>query len=715
MTVREDGYSYLELNDDNDTMLLAVPYGITEFRGTIPMEDDSEKTVTVIGDGVFADSYALRWVILPEETKAIGYQAFKDCANLEGVLIDSRDVFLLCNEAFDTCTTLRFVASNAFKMLLEDTDLELPSNDVWRIYGFLLCPPMVAIDSQYNDGNWCAVDGVETYDLVDCGGTYVLYGADEEGDDWIALRSGKTIGGEVTLPGSTEMIYQEAFQDARTANDTFFTVNWEELENLGMIWRSAFKGSDLGEDLVLPVDLELQTYAFGGCTKIKTVVLPGSTPAEGIRMGQEVFAGCTALREVSLGTMNTYDGLDGTTFGNCTSLERINFLSRQAPKLISGEGGLLYYFQYDQELAGNLTITVPEGTEEDYIRAWRYAMAGYYASEYKSAYQAMIDGVAQKLSEELFWSGEFRDPTDEEIMAEVNRLLLESENRLRTLMGLPTVEAVQRAYRYTVDDDGMVTLAAAHHIGDYTDLSAAEMELPDDWALDYVAADAFRESPELRVVSVPETLAGFHSNAFRGLEFDESDPTDGLIIYLNEKIFDLVPEGEGVPFTFGVDEDRVRVVSLPLLNGDDDISYYVQFWTLPMAGYSSIDTMRAAIAAELTADGEAPDDETVQAELEACLLEAENRVRRLLDWEETEELTLVIPEEPVRPGELPDAVLPTPTDPENPDETEEPEEQPTGENPDGDTPKGEDDKTDGQTPADETDETEQEEQEETPA
>ena len=141
-------------------------------------------------------------------------------------------------------------------------------------------------------------------------------------------------------------------------------------------------------------------------------------------------------------------------------------------------------------------------------------------------------------------------------------------------------------------------------------------------------------------------------------------------------------------------DERVGIVSLPLLNEEVDVSYYIQKWTLAMAGYSSIDAMRAAIAKEI------PDDEdAAQARLEELLLKAENRVRTVLQYvDPTDELTFVydnapaasaaptvdaLPAEPVLP---PDADVPeepeepeTPADPdepESPEEPEEPDEQP---------------------------------------
>ena len=105
-----------------------------------------------------------------------------------------------------------------------------------------------------------------------------------------------------------------------------------------------------------------------------------------------------------------------------------------------------------------------------------------------------------------------------------------------------------------------------------------------------------------------------------------------------EDIFDLTPEGLGVPFTFGVADDRIRVLSWDAAMGDEEaIAAFVQQWTLPMAGYADLDELEAAIRAQL---GEDATLAQVRAAMEDILLPAENRVRTLVEYvDETDRLT----------------------------------------------------------------------------
>lgn len=667
VTARDDGYTYLET--DSGVVLIAAPSGIEEFRGVIPGENGGDDiTVAVIGDSVFESSISLKWVILPQETKAIGYEAFKDCPNLEGIFIDSRDNFLLSYGFADNCTKLRFVASNSPGMILEDPGFKLPSNDVWGRYSFLICTPYFNEDSQYN-GNWCyiayAEDGdIDGYKMVDIGGTYALYGGNwqEDGnlDEWLLIRAGSTVDGEVILPETTEAIYQEAFENTRTTDDSIMTVNWEDLDMLGIIGRLGFAGSDIGVDIVLPDDIRLDDYAFKGCGKLTGVTLQGSSPADGIIVEEEVFGNCTALKKVSFGYMNINACIYPSLFSGCTSLEEIEFLSKQPPQLIPFSPGSVFYFNYDAETSGTLKIVVPEGLEESYVRAWHYNINGYAASETQSAYQVMYDALENEMTGYDFETGTWIEPTYEEVLAAVEQKVLEGENRIRRLMGLPEQDEISQAYNYVIDSNGFITLVSAKNIGEYTGLTPIELEMPDQWTLDYIGEAAFRYNPELRWIDIPDTLVGIYHNAFDGLEFDEEDETDGLNLIVEGSIFGLRLKEEGVPFSFGIDDSRVSITVMDILNGYDDESLYVDLWTLPMAGYYDIESMEAAVRAEL---GEGADDEEVREVMSERLLEAENRVRRLLfGVDETEKLTFSfslstdapsLPEIPVLP-ELPE-------------------------------------------------------------
>ncbi len=648
-------YTYLE--SDGGYVLLSVPQGLVTFDGTFSTEHGKE-TAAVLGDRLFDNSDTLRWVILPQETRAVGYQTFRNCWSLEGVLIDRRDTFLLSKNAFEDSSALRFVASNAQNMILEDPEFGLFSNDVSQEYSFLYC---LGDNSGYN-GNWTSLLDADHYVLTDCGGTKVLYAATESGTPFAALRSGGRVQGDVTLPSTTTVIFRGAFMDAKGSGDAAFTLNWGELSRLVELWNESFAKSDVGADLTLPADLKIQSRAFAECPKLQSITLPGHRTVDtwgnrsgGVDLGNEVFYSCRSLTTVRIGEMRAEAGIFHSAFSG-SALQNLILEDTEPPKLIYYAQGADFYFEYDQEAAGTLRITVPAGSEEDYVRAWRCNMVGYVAENGRTAFQSMWEGTADKLFFDLW-----REPTVAEIREAVDTRLLAAENRTRALLGLDPVEALEWNYTYTVDEGGYITLTGVGDIGADTDLSAATVDLPYAWCLDYIAADAFRNAPQLRSVFVPEGLAAIHANAFRGVTFDESDETDGLILYLNslDDIFALIPEGEGVPFTFGVEDGRIRVLSWDAAMGDEEaMAAFVQLWTVPMAGYSDLDVLEAAVRAQL---GEDATVAQVRAAMEDILLPAENRVRTLLEYVDgTDRLTFTFTLEG-EGNDLPD------TDPNLPD------------------------------------------------
>ena len=379
-------------------------------------------------------------------------------------------------------------------------------------------------------------------------------------------------------------------------------------------------------------NLIVRLRAFAGCEKLRSIYLPGKSEygAGGLTLSDELFYECKSLTTVRFGDFASIGGGIGHSVFAGSGLQNLIFEGQQPPVLTYYSMGFPFYFEYDQEDAGLLHITVPEGQEENYLMTWRCNIAGYVGENGCTAYQTMWDSVASDLYD-LTWT----DPTPQEVQQVVDEKLLAAENRLRVLLGMETGDSVTKTYYYTVDENGFITLDATKNAGTWTDLSAETMDLPYGWALDYVGTDAFAGSPELRSVNIPSTLVGMRHNAFRGITFDPEDETDGLTLYMNswEELFDLLVEQEGVPFSFGVDEGRIRVLAFDVAMGDEEApATFIQFWTPAMAGYSSTFQLESAVRAQL---GEEATDQEVRAAMEAILLPAENRVRALLEYVDT--------------------------------------------------------------------------------
>ena len=113
----DDGCFYVK--SDGKIVVVNAPDGISEYYGEIII-DGEKKTVDSIAAHAFDGCTTLEYVSLPETVKTIGVSAFKNCTALSGVLLGSEDSVTIMEHAFNNCTNLRFIASNAKNMELKN-------------------------------------------------------------------------------------------------------------------------------------------------------------------------------------------------------------------------------------------------------------------------------------------------------------------------------------------------------------------------------------------------------------------------------------------------------------------------------------------------------------------------------------------------------------------------------------------------------------------
>lgn len=620
-TVSQDGYRYLDLGDGN-IMLLEVPSDITEFTGRVPDGKGGTVTVTAISNDVFSNCGQLRWVDLAEEVTAIGQNAFRNCYSLEGVVIGATDTVMIGKGAFDGCGSLRFLASNAMNCDLRSPDLSLPCATNNR-YRFLYC--LNGADG-YNS-NWVSfeeADRVTAFTLQDCGGTRVLY-AETDGNPWLALRSGGSIDGDVSLPAETEDIYLSAFADAVASDRGGFDLNWSQLDNLEKIFSYGFYHSGLGRNVVLTPDLTLDEYCFAECSQLVNITVPSADAY--VNLGGFLFNSCHGLESVTIGDVAPFSTVVFGLFDDCGSLKELCFTGappRQSVRNL-GMGFLLNYVQWpDMESEeANVRLVVPEDQKEAFVEAWRYGYTGYIGDSNRSNYQALWEEVTSLRRNQ----GE--DTSDAAVKADVEARLTAGENHVRAMLGMEQVSAASHRYSYSVSDDGILTLTGAKEMT-YAELTAEDLDMPRGWTLDYIGANAFAESPDLRMAMLPGTLAGISSGAFSGVTASEEDRL--LLAVKGSAPPALVGYEEGTPFSFGIDDEAVEVMIWDDGCTAEDV---LKAWLLPMTGYDSLKALHDGVVQALTAamGGREPTLAQVQQIMLRSLLAAENRLRVILDME----------------------------------------------------------------------------------
>lgn len=618
----QDGYTYYVLEQDGETqyVLIGAPEDVEVFDGTI---DNGRITVSRISDRAFENCSQLRWAVLPEETVQIGYDAFKGCTSLEGVMINTTDTITIGDRAFDGCSALRFVASNAANAVMaDDYDPQiLGDSDTDSAGYFFILSGAEGYGS--NAKTVRGVSGIDHFELLDVGeDDKILYGVDEYGDPWVAIRSGAILPQTVSLPSTTETIYQYAFADAVSLTGSF-ELNWEEL-NPWIIHIGAFKNSDLGGHVMLGSEdfsmvVNIYDEAFAGCDRITQMDIYDML----FYIGQDVFTDCGSLQTVMFNEIASGTELNTGLFSGCGALEKIIFNDEVPPELMIYLY-LGYQFDYDRsfEEEASLRLVVPEGSEETYLKTWLYLFMGFADSE--TTETVYLDVWSHVWSEMFDWDT-FTFPTDEEVDAEVYNQILDTENHLRSMLGLELVSEPTDLYQYRVDGDELILVNVPSGMI-HGDISPSTVGLKEGAFIDYIMTGTFSKCSQLEDVTIPYNLAGIYTNAFEGA----ASESDSLTLnFESSEPLGLLGGSADAPFEFGISDEKLHI-SVP----EGSEAAYINAWVYPLLGYSDLTEVRMEAATSLMDEEVEVTAELVDQRTAEILLPVENRLRALLGMEQ---------------------------------------------------------------------------------
>lgn len=601
------GETYYTDERSAEVVLMAGDPAKTEFDGTIQDADGNTLSVTTLADGAFAGSQKLQWALLPESLTNIGAQAFYGCSNLEGIMIDANGEVSVGNAAFDNCTSLNFIASNAPSINMGEYSVSTGAQAT------VMYSPTGGIGYGEDWTYFIEESGVQRYDVVDIGSTKMLYGA-SDGKDWLGLRAGRHTEGELALPEGTIELFDKAFYGTEGS----FTINWDKLPDLQYIDAYVFADSGLEGEVVTAVS-EVGETAFQS-TNITKLELNGYIQ----RLDMNSFVDCKSLTGVSItrgfeNNSSIYTGL----FSACSALEDITIADfGNVPQLLTFSASSAFTFNYEwtwQDTLQRVHIRSDWETGDDiapsYVKKWRYSLLGSMDTPNATGYMNLWDNTMLDLMFNGTWEDLYAE-TD----AAVKQKLVDVENDIRTMLGAETkVEEPSEFYPYRVRGD-YITLIGAPSDKTTIDLDSETLGLLDGWCLDYIGEGAFSNTKNLEYLVMESGLAGIEQDAFRGVESDTLTMTfmDGN----PPELLNFTP-GEG--YSFGIDESRIKIY---ILAWGDEEAYlrFIEKWIYPMAGYKNYAEMYAAVAAGM------PDaaEEEIYAKMEEILLPVENRIRRML-------------------------------------------------------------------------------------
>lgn len=580
LLLSREGYTYCvnEEEAEKRITLITVPDNIESFDGILTAVDGEKLEWNVVGENAFADCENLTEVTLPESVDTIGYRAFENCTALEWIFISTKESITIGRDALEGCSALRFVASNAAEGIFEDG--YSPSVTEASSGESVFYVPTNAAGYGGNCISFTEESGVAEYQVISTGEKgKVLYGLDEQGTPWLALRSGSTLDAEVNLPVGTIEIFQYAFADTVTEEESY-RVNWEELFNLFVLDGGAFRNSQVGGEILLGEYVGtyiLGEQAFYGCSQITSVKASGLARL----VGRDAFQNCGELVSVDLGTIGGDAGLYLGLFTGCDKLQSLKLDNTAPPELVL-EVNAAFQFNYDwtpEEEAENLSILVPEGAGESYVSAWRYPVAGSFKTADSSAYL--------RLWYDIYYASFDWDTMDflpeEEIDTIVEGEVLFAENIVRRMLGLEQVSEPSNYYWYR-NTDGYLYFLGAGSDCEELNFYWNPLDLPDGWYVDYIQTGAFSRCSKLQDVVFADNLAGIYTDAFTGVESEKL-----VLEFWGDTPPELLGWSEGNPFSFGIEDERL-CIQVPEYAKEA----YLEAWLPAFAGSEEEEAVEAA-------------------------------------------------------------------------------------------------------------------------
>ena len=639
MSQSQDGYLYYA-NAGKTILLSAVgdeggnlP---ATFDGTLLTDSGEQLEVDSIAPYAFSGDTELMFVNLGESTSEIGRNAFENCQNLQGVFIGTPDSIEVGADAFKGCTGLSFVASRAKKGDFATAENPNPAGCTWY-----------APDGELQgyDSRFVAINGIYDFDCdAPSDDTVLLYGyldGDEEGKPSILLGAPSVLTGTIDLlPSTIEIFGGYSSSSAKDLPGAFegtggvWDIDWTSAPNLAYIDRYAFRNSGIAGDLNIDLpdnDIRVGVSAFDGCANLASVSLHAAT----LEIDGQVFMNCPRLASASFvaDTKGDYDAATGrgsrnylasSVFGNDASFTSLT-VGAGIATLGYPSPGVGFFFDGatdTEEEANRIHLSVPSGMEQDYLNAWVYGFVGY--DDYDTYYGEVESGMLFD-----YLMGEGPEPTAEAVRAQMAKNLLEPENRLRTMMGLPLVETstviqmggdVPENDEWKIEDngDGTATLVSAPSDIERADLASVLTEPT------VIASNAFSRCSSLTEIELCDKVCGIQSGAFMGCS--------GVTVTLPSgcPLPELLGGMESVPFSFGgsvvLDIDEANCESLLMTwprqmvgvaTGDEETDYVESKWF----GNVNMDTF------------ESPTFDVLNRAVNEPIMECENRLRTMMGME----------------------------------------------------------------------------------
>ena len=281
--------------------------GVTDWE-LINIDGNSNSTETVVGvpEYAFLSCTALQTVVLPEEVKAIGADAFHYCSSLSEINLEN--VTHIGNRAFKDCSDLKEVDMSEVTTIYKEA---------FRRAGLiaLSLPKATSISEGITGSN-----SGSTGSFASCQSLASVEAPLLTNTGYLSF-SGCSALEIVNMPELTE-INERAF-----FNTGLESINLDKVTTVG---KQAFSRCEKLTKVELPALATIGEQAFQDCIGLKEIELPATT------IGSFLFSGCTELTTLSLPNAKIFGY---SIVADCSALTNLKLTAPGA--LVSVDGGAI--------------------------------------------------------------------------------------------------------------------------------------------------------------------------------------------------------------------------------------------------------------------------------------------------------------------------------------------------------------------------------------